>query len=82
MFARPEGWPSGLRRTPGERVGALPLVGSNPTPSATFPVRLLDRLTGACRRAKGSACQSSVGVVLALIIAAVISGDERRRAES
>ncbi len=32
--ARSEGWPSGSRRTPGERVGALPLVGSNPTPSA------------------------------------------------
>ena len=34
LTAGSEGWPSGLRRTPGERVGALPLVGSNPTPSA------------------------------------------------
>jgi hypothetical protein len=31
-----EGWPSGLWRTPGKRVGALPLVGSNPTPSANL----------------------------------------------
>ncbi len=32
---RLDGWPSGLRRTPGERVGALRLVGSNPTPSVS-----------------------------------------------
>jgi hypothetical protein len=35
VAAPPEGWPSGLRRTPGKRVGVLPLAGSNPAPSAT-----------------------------------------------
>ena len=46
MFARPEGWPSGLRRTPGERVGALPLVGSNPTPSASCLIMSGSRPSG------------------------------------
>ncbi len=33
-----EPWPSGLRRTPGKRVGVLPLEGSNPSGSAIYPL--------------------------------------------
>jgi hypothetical protein len=67
--ARSEGWPSGLRRTPGERVGALPLVGSNPTPSASSAIggaarpgaaeRALHKMgEGAAHRILGQACET------------------------